>query len=110
MTDSALAAALRQQLSERDFPEWEEEKRFHPTRLWRFDFAWPAQRVACEVEGGTGIHGRHNRPEDFIADCEKYNEAAANGWTVIRVTAEHINSGRAVEWLQRVLACGKVPF
>lgn len=110
MTDSELSAALRLQLRALEFPEWVEEHRFHPSRKWRMDFAWPAQRVACEVEGGTWIHGRHNRPTGFAADCEKYNEAAADGWTVIRVTAEHINDGRATNWLQRVLACGKVPF
>lgn len=29
------------------------EFRFHPKRMWRFDFAWPAQKVALEFQGGT---------------------------------------------------------
>jgi len=27
------------------------EYRFHPSRKWRFDIAWPERRVAVEVEG-----------------------------------------------------------
>lgn len=34
-------------------PEFVREHRFHPTRRWRFDFAWPDEKVALEVEGGT---------------------------------------------------------
>ncbi|EPP5336614.1 hypothetical protein ACUSRM_000689 [Vibrio alginolyticus] len=29
------------------------EYRFHETRRWRFDFAYPDQQLAIEVEGGT---------------------------------------------------------
>ena len=29
------------------------EYRFHETRRWRFDFAYPEQLLAIEVEGGT---------------------------------------------------------
>ena len=28
---------------------------------WRFDFAWPAERVAVEIEGVHGGGGRHQR-------------------------------------------------
>lgn len=60
------------------------EYRFHPTRRWRFDFAyWPA-KVAIEIEGGVYSRGRHTRGSGFVADCEKYNAAAELGWTVLR--------------------------
>jgi very-short-patch-repair endonuclease len=110
MPESLLADTLRSHLRTAEFPAWVEEHRFHPTRKWRFDFAWPANRLACEVEGGTWIHGRHTRGAGFTADCEKYNEAAADGWTVIRVTAEQIDNGQAVAWLGRVLAHEAPPF
>ena len=64
--------------------ETKREYRFHPTREWRFDFAIPAVRVAIEVEGGVWNGGRHFRPEGYLRDMEKYNEAAACGWLVIR--------------------------
>lgn len=59
---------------------------FHPTRKWRFDFAWPDVKVAVEIEGGIYKIGRHQRPEGFRKDCEKYNEATRLGWSVLRFT------------------------
>lgn len=79
------------------------ELKFHPTRRWRFDFAWPAQMVACEVEGGTRQGGRHNRHDGFEADCEKYSEAAILGWRVVRVTADMVHDGRAIDLVTRAL-------
>ncbi len=59
---------------------------FHPTRKWRFDYAWPAFKVALEVEGGVWTGGRHTRGSGFVKDLEKYNAAACLGWRIIRVT------------------------
>jgi len=64
----------------------EREYRFHPKRLWRFDFAWPESRIAVEAEGGIFVSGRHNRPSGMANDCEKYNAAALLGWKVLRYT------------------------
>lgn len=64
----------------------ETEYRFHPTRKWRFDFAYPDKKIALEVEGGTWVGGRHINPIGFQKDCEKYNEAAKMGWKVYRCT------------------------
>jgi len=69
-----------------DLPEPEREYRFHPTRRWRFDFAWPAEKVAVEIEGGIWTRGRHVRGSGFEKDCEKYNMAVAEGWRVFRLT------------------------
>jgi hypothetical protein len=66
------------------------EHRFHPTRLWRFDYAWPAQKIALEVEGGIWTGGRHINPAGFIADLEKYNAAAVLGWRILRMTPKSI--------------------
>ncbi len=67
-------------------PEAETEFHFHPVRKWRFDFAWPEQKVALEVEGGVFIQGRHSRGSGMKKDMEKYNAAALLGWRVFRVT------------------------
>lgn len=56
-------------------------------RDWRFDFAWPSVKVAVECEGGIWNRGRHTRARGYTGDCQKYNAAAALGWTVIRVTS-----------------------
>jgi len=79
------------------------EHRFHPVRKWRFDRAWIPYKVAVEVEGGTFSGGRHVRGLGFQKDCTKYNEAALLGWIVLRVTARHIEDGRALVWLRRAL-------
>jgi len=79
------------------------EHRFHGTRKWRFDFAWPQHLVAVEVEGGTWVGGRHTRGSGFAKDCEKYNEAACLGWRLVRVTPGHFKTGQAVKWVTRAL-------
>lgn len=96
MTGSHLEAALRLQLRAYEFPTWVEEYQFHPKRRWRFDFAWPDERVAVEVEGGIYSGGRHTRGTGFTGDCDKYNAAALDKWTVLRFTAGHIDNGKAV--------------
>jgi hypothetical protein len=55
-------------------------------RRWRFDIAWPDQKIALEVEGGAYTQGRHTRGKGFEEDCRKYNAAALDGWLVFRMT------------------------
>ena len=55
-------------------------------RMWRFDFAWPAYRVAVELEGGIFTGGGHNRGMIYTSNCQKYNAAAILGWRVLRYT------------------------
>lgn len=70
----------------RELPAAEREYRFHPSRRWRFDWAWPHPAglggVAVEVDGGQwqAHGGRHNTD----GDREKLNEAARLGWRVLR--------------------------
>lgn len=61
-----------------------------PARDWSFDLAWPAERVALEVDGGAFIPGggRHNRGAGFREDQHKTNAAALLGWRVLRVLPE----------------------
>jgi hypothetical protein len=70
-----------------DLPPFVREHVFHPTRPWRFDYAWPEHRVALEVDGAAGAWGRHSRPGGMRADHEKLNTAAVMGWCVLRVLA-----------------------
>lgn len=77
------------------------EHPFHEARRWRFDAAWPSWMLALEVEGGAFVGGAHGRGAHFRQDAEKYNEAAARGWRVIRVLPEHVQGGQAAYWLRR---------
>lgn len=101
---SPLEQRLAQQIARAGLPTPEREFVFHPERKWRFDFCFPEAMVALEVEGGTWVRGRHARPKGFAEDCVKYSEAALAGWTLLRVTGEHIDSGQALEWLRRGLS------
>jgi very-short-patch-repair endonuclease len=65
-----------------DMPTPNVEWRFDTVRKWRFDYAWPVQKVAVEIDGGQWRvgGGRHNTD----ADREKLNSAACAGWCVLR--------------------------
>ncbi len=83
-----------------DLPPARREYMFHPTRKWRFDFAWPDLLLAVEVEGGIWTGGRHVSPVGFTKDCLKYNEAAMLGWLVLRFTPAMIQDGTARRYIE----------
>ena len=78
------------------------EHRFDPDRRWRFDWAWPEQKIALEQEGGIWIQGRHSRGAGMVKDMEKYNRAAVLGWRVLKATPQQVVSGEIIETLQAV--------
>lgn len=83
------------------------EYRFDETRRWRFDFAWPAQKVAVEVDGGTWVGGRHTSGSGFAADIEKLNRATTLGWRVLRYTTTMIREGNVLGDIEDVLGMVK---
>lgn len=95
--------ALETQLRQTGATGFLREYVFDPARRWRLDFAWPDLRVGVEVEGGIWTGGRHSRGAGFEADCAKYNEAAIQGWLVLRMTTAMVDDGRAVTAVGRAL-------
>lgn len=79
------------------------EHRFHPVRKWRFDYAWPEQKVALEVEGGVWTGGRHTRGAGFLKDMEKYNEASAMGWRIVRCQPSDLCKVATIDTIRRTL-------
>ena len=79
------------------------EYRFHPSRRWRFDWAWPEQKIALEQEGAVWVRGRHTRGPGVIQDMEKYNQAAVLGWRLLRLTPQQVKAGAALPLLQELL-------
>ena len=75
------------------------EYRFHPKRKWRFDYAFPAVKLALEVEGGVWTRGRHTRPKGFLNDVEKYNAATLLGWRVLRTTPTELYTNSTLNML-----------
>lgn len=83
-------------------PEPETEYRFDAARRWRFDYAWPARKIAVEIDGGNwaqtnkarwgtgaGVAG-HNSGTGRDRDNEKQNAAVVAGWKVLRYTASSL--------------------
>ena len=83
--------------------KYEREYKFHPTRKWRFDFAFPKKMLAVEIEGAIWANGRHTRPQGFIKDMEKYNEASKMGWTILKFTTKDAKSGNAAVEIAKFL-------
>lgn len=79
------------------------EYKFHDKRKWRFDYAWPAQRVALEVEGGAFTGGRHTRGKGFVNDMEKYNTATSEGWRIIRTTPTNLLKTETINLINKTL-------
>lgn len=104
MTNSELEIEMARQLKWAGLDTFVPEWAFALPRRWRFDFAWLDEHLALEVEGGTWQKGRHTSGIGFEQDCCKYNEAACLGWTVLRVTANMVHDGSALEFVRRALA------
>lgn len=100
---SHLESIFALQCRELGLPKHEREYRFSPPRRWRFDFAWLDQKLAVEIEGGIFSHGRHTRGKGFQADCEKYNTAVEQGWTVLRYTRCMVENWEGAHQVERIL-------
>ena len=86
-TRKTLTSDLFTKIDNKDLKvECVKEFKFHPVRMWRFDYAIPEHKIALEVEGGVFTQGRHIRPKGFLGDMEKYNTATLMGWRVFRTT------------------------
>lgn len=102
--DKGHQALLDRILKSFDVPAPAREYRFHPSRRWRVDYAWPEHRLAVEIEGGAWIGGRHVRGSGFMNDMEKYNELTLMGWSLLRFTPRQVKNGEAVGTLLRWFA------
>jgi|WetSurMetagenome_2_1015567.scaffolds.fasta_scaffold01420_15 very-short-patch-repair endonuclease len=67
------------------------EYKFHPTRKWRFDFCFPENKLAIEIEGGIFSKGRHVRGTGYLEDMKKYNAATLLGYRILRYQPREIN-------------------
>ena len=65
-------------------PEPVTEHKFHSSRKWRLDIAWPHHRIGLEVEGGVYTGGAHGSVSGILRDIEKYNAATVLDWHILR--------------------------
>jgi very-short-patch-repair endonuclease len=83
------------------------EFEFSAKRKWRFDFAWPEQKVALEIQGGVHSSGRHTSGTGYHKDMEKLNRAQLAGWIVLLVTPKYAVSLGTTAMLQEAFALHK---
>lgn len=109
---SKLEDKLALQLVEEGIDKFERQFLFHPTKKYRFDFAWPEHKLACEVQGAIWIKGHHSYGAGLIEDYKKANEAAILGWRMIYVSSNMLvkkpkknpeNKLLAVNYIRRAL-------
>lgn len=73
---------------------FEVEYKFHRTRRWKLDFAWPALKIAVEIDGfGWG----HQAPQHMAVDHEKANAAVILGWKLLRFNSRSLGSLQGVQ-------------
>ena len=95
---SRLEAIFALQIRALGLPEPEREYQFDETRRWKFDFAWPAQMVAVEIDGRG-----HQRDSRYYGDVEKGNRAALAGWLVLHVTRRELDDLSGIAMAQEAL-------
>ncbi len=78
-----------------------------PGRHFVFDLAWPAHRMAVELQGGVYTRGHHVRGREYEQDCWKVLLATAAGWRVLPLTWNMLahNLQEIAQALNQILAC-----
>jgi very-short-patch-repair endonuclease len=103
-SESELATiAFGRLLVEKHIPVPIPEYRFDPSRRWRFDLAWPEYKLALEVDGGIWIKGRHTRGKGWLADTEKLNAAAVQGWRMLRCTPQQLATPDMIQTIREAI-------
>ena len=81
------------------------EYRFHPVRKWRADYAILSHKILIEQEGGVFSFGRHTRGAGYLKDMEKYNNATALGFKILRFTPSQLLSKDTIELMKKTIDC-----
>ena len=101
---SAIEEKLLFHIKAAGLPEPEREYRFDAVKRYRFDFAYPDQMLAIEVEGGTWIPNTgHTSGVGYQSNVRKYNLAVVKGWKLLRFTTDMVTSGEAIMMIEAVL-------
>jgi hypothetical protein len=84
-------------------PEPVREFRFAPPRRWRWDYCWPEEMVAVEIQGGVWRSMHHTRGRGYIDDCRKMAEGVLRGWRVLWIPTDWLRDRTALDIISKVL-------
>lgn len=101
--ESSRVAVFLALLKQRGLPHPHREYRFHDTRKWRFDYAWPEHSLAVEQQGGVWMRGRHSRGAGQVKDFEKLNTAQLMGWRVLQVTPQQLCTEETMDMIEQLV-------
>jgi len=105
--DSALEAKFLREWTKR-YPHMtpKTQYRFHPTRKYRFDFAWPTIKIAVEVQGyGAG----HTSLPGMTQDYNRHLDAMLLNWKIVFLTSVHLKSDNVDTSLKRIAKLMGIP-
>jgi len=95
---SALEVEFQRQIAEAGLPAPEFDVPYLVGSRHRLDVCYRAKRLGVEVQGGVHrIKGR------FKADLTKRAEGLLQGWAILEVGRDEIESGKAIQWLKSLL-------
>lgn len=67
------------------------QHRFHPTRQWRLDFAFPDLKLGIEIQGYGKGHAEYT---SMAKDHIKNNEAVLHGWQIIYLMSYQLTEAK----------------
>jgi len=105
---SALENTFALQLKLAGIPFERGVKGIVPGRRFEWDFR--VKGLLIEVQGGifrrkngVNVPQGHSTGMGITRDCEKANLALLQGWPTMAITKAHIESGKALAWVQEYL-------
>jgi hypothetical protein len=97
-------AIFLHQLDLAGLPQPDREVYFALPRKWRADFCFRREMIIVEYQGiFGGPNASHASLAGLKRDYEKFTEASLLGYTLILITAESVNDGRAIAWVEQAL-------
>ena len=100
---SELEETLHFQIEALGLPAPRRQFKAIPGRGFVFDFAWPAQMLLVEVQGGGWVQGAHTRGWGLERDAIKACLAIVEGWNLLPVTGKMIENGEALQFIEKAL-------
>lgn len=82
---------------------YERKFQFESTKHWRFDFHIVKLRLLIEIAGGPWSGGRGGKLANKAWSLDRYDAAEEMGYTFVRLEPHQIESGYAINWIQRQL-------
>lgn len=89
-------------LVDRGLPKPKREFKYAKNRKLRVDFAYPEKKFGIEIDGGIYSRQAHGSISGILNDIERNNQAALNGWTIIRIPSDKCLLTKYIDLVEKV--------